>query len=53
MLLTAEKPVSGQIDSPDFCINYLVWHFYSSVEVFPFGPEQDGNMSLTVGFGAY
>lgn len=32
-----------------FCINYLVGHFYSSVERFPFGTEQDRNISLKVG----
>lgn len=53
MLLTMEKPISGQIDSPAFCINYLVWHFYSSVEVIPFGTERDVNISLKVGFGLF
>lgn len=41
---TVEEPVSGQHDPPAFCINYLGWHFYSSVDLFPFGIETDRNM---------
>lgn len=41
---TVEEPVSGQPDPPAFCINYLGLHFYSSVELFPFGIEKDRNM---------
>lgn len=41
---TVEEPVSGQHDPPASCINYLGWHFYSSVDLFPFGIEKDRDM---------
>lgn len=38
---TAEEPVSGQPDPSAFCINYLGWRFYSSVDLFPFGIDRE------------